>query len=157
MTNAGKANRSLALLISAFSVALSLVFAQGLNGQRDIYVRGRSDRVEEARILRTGTMLPVDTPARTAPDVYPSLDGSYTSSAQHPRVFITPTDMSDLVTRINTSGSFSAQSFASSRPLTPDVIAVQSSLPEPPRMSTQACNAVVRLQPAPLFRSPLRT
>jgi hypothetical protein len=43
---------------------------------------------------------------------YPALSGAYTSSAQHPRVFITPSDMNALVTRINSSGSFSAQSFA---------------------------------------------
>ncbi|HWO31764.1 MAG TPA: hypothetical protein VNO32_23460, partial [Candidatus Acidoferrum sp.] len=112
MTKAGKAYRSIALLIAAFSIAPSLVFAQGLNGQGNIYVRGLSDRVEKAGILRTGTMLPVDTPARTTPDVYPSLAGSYTSSALHPRVFITQADMNDMVTRINSSGSFSAQSFA---------------------------------------------
>jgi hypothetical protein len=112
MTKAGKGYRSIALLIVVFSIAPSLVFAQTLNGQGNIYVHGRSDSVEEPRILRTGTTLPFDTPARTAADVYPSLAGSYTSSAQHPRVFITPTDMSGLVTRINSSGSFSAQSFA---------------------------------------------
>jgi hypothetical protein len=111
MTKAGKGYRSIALLIVAFSTP-SLVFAQSLNGQGNIYVRGRSDSVEEPRILGSGAMLPLNTPARAAPDVYPSLAGSYTSSAQHPRVFITPTDMKDLVTRINSSGSFSAQSFA---------------------------------------------
>src|ERR1700688_2289203 len=109
MTKAGKGYRSVALLIVAFSIAPSLVFAQ--NGQGNIYVRGRNDTVEKAGILRTGTMLPVDTPARTVHDVYPSLAGSYTSSAQHPRVFITPADMNDMVTRINSSGSFSEQSF----------------------------------------------
>jgi hypothetical protein len=112
LTKSGKGYRSIALLIVAFSVAPSLVFAQSLNGQGNIYDRGRSDSVEEAGNLRTGTMLPADTPSRTASDVYPSLAGSYTSSAQHPRVFITPADMNDMVTRINSSGSFSAQSFA---------------------------------------------
>jgi hypothetical protein len=111
MTKAGKGYRSIALLIVAFSIAPSLVFGQSLNGQENIYVRGWSDSVKEAGILGTGTMLPVDTRASTAPDVYPSLVGSYISSAQHPRVFITPADMNDLVTRINSSGSFSAQSF----------------------------------------------
>jgi hypothetical protein len=43
---------------------------------------------------------------------YPKLSGTYGSSAQHPRVFMTPTDMSDLVRRINSSASFSAQTFA---------------------------------------------
>jgi len=112
MTKAGKGYQSIALLPLAFSIAPSLVFAQSLNGQGNIYARARSDSLEEAGILRTGTMLPVDTSARTAPGLYPSLAGSYTSSAQHPRVFMTPTDMSGLVTRINSSGSFSAQSFA---------------------------------------------
>jgi len=112
MTKAGKGYRSIALLIVALSIAPSLVLAQGLNGQGNIYARGWSDSVEAAGILRTGTLLPVDTRVSTAPDVDPSLAGSYTSSAQHPRVFITPTDMSGLVTRINSSGSFSAQSFA---------------------------------------------
>jgi hypothetical protein len=112
MTKAGKSYRSIALLIVAFSVAPSLVFAQSLNGQGNIHVRGRSDSVEEARILRTGTMLPVDTPARTTPDVYPSLAGSYTSSAQHPRVFVTPAELTEMVRRINSTGSFSAQIFS---------------------------------------------
>jgi hypothetical protein len=112
MTKAGKWYRSIALLIVAFSIAPSLVLAQTLDGQGNIYARGRSDSVEEARILRTGTLLPVDTAARTASDVSPSLAGSYTSSKQHPRVFITPADMNDMVKRINSSGSFSAQSFA---------------------------------------------
>jgi hypothetical protein len=112
MTKAGKGYRSIALLIVAFSIAPSLVLAQGLNGQGNIYARWWSDSVEAAGILRTGTLLPVDTRASTAPDVYPSLAGSYASSAQRPRVFITPTDMNALVTRINSSGSFSAQSFA---------------------------------------------
>jgi hypothetical protein len=43
---------------------------------------------------------------------YPVLSGAYTSSKQHPRVFTTPDELSSLVTRINTPGSFSAQSFA---------------------------------------------
>jgi hypothetical protein len=109
MTKAGNGYPSIAWLIVAFSITPSL-FAQSLNVQGNIYVRGLSDSVEEAGILRTGTMLAVDTPARTTPDVYPSLAGSYTSSALHPRVFITQADMNDMVTRINSSGSFSAQS-----------------------------------------------
>jgi hypothetical protein len=111
MTKAGKGYRSIALLIVAFSIGPSPVFSQSLNGQGNIYVHGWSDSIEEAGILRTETMLSVDALATTAGDVYPSLTGSYTSSKQHPRVFITPTDMNDMVTRINSSGSFSAQSF----------------------------------------------
>jgi hypothetical protein len=111
MTKAGKGYRSMALLIVAFSLAPSLAFTQSLNGPGNVYVRGSSDSAEKARILRTETMLPVDTRARTATDVYPSLAGSYTSSAQHPRVFTTQAELNDLVTRINSSRSFSAQSF----------------------------------------------
>jgi hypothetical protein len=112
MTNGGKWYRSIALLIVVFSTAPSLVLAQSLDGQGNSYARARGDSIEEARSLHTEAMLPVDTPARAAPDVHPSLAGSYASSAQHPRVFITPADMNDMVTRINSSGSFSAQSFA---------------------------------------------
>jgi hypothetical protein len=112
MTNAGKRYRSIALLIIVFSTAPSLVLAQSLDGQGNMYSPARGDSIEEARSLHKEAMLPGDTPARAAPDVYPSLAGSFASSAQHPRVFITPTDMGTLVTRINSSGSFSAQSFA---------------------------------------------
>jgi hypothetical protein len=65
-----------------------------------------------ATALLTGTVLTVDTSARTAPDVYPSLAGSYGSSGQHPRMFITPAEINDTVTRLNLPGSFSAESFA---------------------------------------------
>src|SRR5580692_8918339 len=98
MTKAGNGYPSIAWLIVAFSITPSL-FAQSLNVQGNIYVRGLSDSVEEAGILRTGTMLAVDTPARTTPDVYPSLAGSYTSSAQHPRVFVTPAELTEMVRR----------------------------------------------------------
>jgi hypothetical protein len=104
--------RSIALLIVGFFVAPSLVFAQTLDGQGNNDLRGPSDGVTEARVLPTGAILPVHASSRTAPDVYSSLAGSYTSSLQHPRVFLTPTDMNDMVTRINSSRSFSAQSFA---------------------------------------------
>jgi hypothetical protein len=42
----------------------------------------------------------------------PALGGTYTSSKQHPRVFMTPESISDLVKRINSPGSFSQQQFA---------------------------------------------
>jgi len=42
---------------------------------------------------------------------YPALSGTYTSSAQHPRVFMTQAYLNDLVARINSPGSFSAQNF----------------------------------------------
>lgn len=111
MTKAGK-HRAVALLIVAFTMAAALVFAQGLDEPANVYARGRSDIVEEAEILRTGTIRPRAIPASTASEIYPTLAGSYTSSAQHPRVFVTPADMNDLVARINSRASFSAQSFA---------------------------------------------
>jgi hypothetical protein len=48
MTKPRKAYRSIALLMVVFSIAPSLVFAQSLNGQGNIYVRARSDNVEES-------------------------------------------------------------------------------------------------------------
>jgi hypothetical protein len=42
---------------------------------------------------------------------YPSLAGAYRSSSQHPRVFVTPAELTDMVTRINAPGSFSGQNF----------------------------------------------
>jgi len=41
-----------------------------------------------------------------------ALPGTYTRSAEHPRVFVTPSDLRDMVTRINVPGSFSAQIFS---------------------------------------------
>jgi len=43
---------------------------------------------------------------------YPVVSGTYRSSAQHPRVFMTQVDLDDLSKRINVAGSFSAQNFA---------------------------------------------
>lgn len=111
MTKAGK-YRAVALLIVAFTMAAALVFAQGLDERANVYAPGRSDTVEEAEILRTGTIRPRDIPAGTDAEIYPTLAGSYTSSAQHPRVFVTAADMNDMVARINSQASFSAQSFA---------------------------------------------
>jgi hypothetical protein len=45
------------------------------------------------------------------PVAYPALSGAYTSSAQHPRVFMTEAYLNDLVARINSPGSFAAQNF----------------------------------------------
>jgi hypothetical protein len=42
----------------------------------------------------------------------PRLAGAYTSSSEHPRVFLTQAELSDLVKRTNLPASFSAQSFA---------------------------------------------
>jgi hypothetical protein len=42
----------------------------------------------------------------------PSLPGAYASSKEHPRVFTTPAELKDLVSRINRAGSFSGLTFA---------------------------------------------
>ena len=42
----------------------------------------------------------------------PAISGGYVDSGQHPRVFTTQADLKDLVKRINSPGSFSAQKFA---------------------------------------------
>ncbi len=44
-----------------------------------------------------------------APSIVP---GTYTSSTQHPRVFMTQADLNDFVTRINSRNTFSAQKFS---------------------------------------------
>jgi hypothetical protein len=49
---------------------------------------------------------------RSEATAYPPLPGAYRSSAQHPRVFMTAVDLSDMVTRINAPGTFSARAFA---------------------------------------------
>jgi hypothetical protein len=42
----------------------------------------------------------------------PALSAEYTSTKEHPRVFLTPRELQDLVTRVNRTGSFSARIFA---------------------------------------------
>jgi hypothetical protein len=51
-------------------------------------------------------------PSATRAQDYPELSGTYTSSAQHPRVFVTPAELTNIVRRINSTGSFSAQTFS---------------------------------------------
>jgi hypothetical protein len=51
-------------------------------------------------------------PFAQAPGAYPALSGTDASSPQHPHVFVTPADLSDMVRRINSTGSFSAQIFS---------------------------------------------
>ena len=41
----------------------------------------------------------------------PRLSGAYTGSPQHPRVFVAPSDMNNLVSRINSEATFSARAF----------------------------------------------
>jgi hypothetical protein len=68
---------------------------------------------ENAAIARSGEMEFPDPPVfRIMPDSFPHLSGTYKSLAEHPRVFMTRQDLNDVAARINTPGTFSAQSFA---------------------------------------------
>jgi hypothetical protein len=79
---------------------------------RELYVNGFVAGVEGAALAGSGAKRFPDPPVfRDVPESLPPLAGSYVSAPQHPRVFTTPADLHDLVTRINVSGSFSAQSF----------------------------------------------
>jgi hypothetical protein len=50
--------------------------------------------------------------ASSPPNPYPRLVGHYVSRDEHPRVFTRRAELTDLVTRINEPGSFSAENFA---------------------------------------------
>jgi hypothetical protein len=63
-------------------------------------------------ILLSGICLIAPTAFAQGSEAYPSLSGDYRSSSQHPRVFVTPAELADMVTRINAPGSFSAQNFS---------------------------------------------
>jgi hypothetical protein len=79
---------------------------------RQLYANGVVGGVEGAALAGSGAKLFPDPPVfRDVPEAFPALAGTYVSATQHPRVFTTPADLHDLVTRINTPGSFSAQSF----------------------------------------------
>jgi hypothetical protein len=51
------------------------------------------------------SLIPPDSPS-------PAVPGAYTSSARHPRVFMSQSDLNDLATRINSRDTFSAQKFS---------------------------------------------
>lgn len=70
---------------------------------RKLYAHGIREKegVQNAALEGSGAML----------FPHPSLSGSYSSGTAHPRVFTTQADLNDVVTRINSSNSFSAQSF----------------------------------------------
>jgi hypothetical protein len=107
MTNAEKRYRFISLLIVGVSFSVA-VFAQGAGP----YARGLGDGVEDALTGWTGTLSFAAPLAPTPPDAYPPLAGSYASTKQNPRVFVTQADISDMARRINSAGSFSAQIFA---------------------------------------------
>jgi YD repeat-containing protein len=68
---------------------------------------------ENSLIAGSGTFqFPSPPLIRKHPAVYPRLAGAYKSLAHHPRVFMTESDLKDLTTRINSPGTFSAESFA---------------------------------------------
>lgn len=82
-------------------------------GGRKLYLLGVVAGREGSAITGSGIMqLPGAPQFRSIPNPLPPLSGKYRGTAQHPRVFTTPDDLKDLVTRINSPRSFSAQSFA---------------------------------------------
>jgi hypothetical protein len=79
---------------------------------RRLYANGIVGGVEGAALAGSGAKLFPDPPVfRNVSEAFPALAGTYVSATQHPRVFTTPADLHDLVRRINTPSSFSAQSF----------------------------------------------
>jgi hypothetical protein len=79
---------------------------------RGLYVNGFVAGIEGVALWGSGAKRFPDPPVfRDVPESLPPLTGDYVSTPQHPRVFTTPADLHDLVTRINTPSSFSAQSF----------------------------------------------
>ena len=79
---------------------------------RELYANGFVAGVEGAALWGSGAKRFPDPPVfRDVPETLPALTGTYVRTPQHPRVFTTPADLHDLVTRITTPGSFSAQSF----------------------------------------------
>lgn len=82
---------------------------------RKLYLHGLlvASTIEDAALTGSGAVqFPKPPVFRNVPTTYPHLSGSYRSSEQHPRIFTTPEELNDLVGRINTPGTFSAQSFA---------------------------------------------
>jgi len=79
---------------------------------RKLHANGVVNGVEGTALAGSGAKMFPDPPVfRDMPETFPGPPGTYVSSPQHPRVFTTPGDLHDLVMRINTPGSFSAQSF----------------------------------------------
>ena len=90
--------------------------SQALSAHRGqkIYVHGvrAAGGVENVPLAESGKwQFPGPPVFRTMPATFPPLAGAYQSSPQHPRVFTTQADLKDLATRINSAGTFSAQSF----------------------------------------------
>jgi len=83
---------------------------------RPLFAHGirKQGTVTNAVLASAGTVLfpAPPPPSRTVPETFPPLAGKYASGAQHPRVFITQADLSDVAARINRPGSFSARRFA---------------------------------------------
>ena len=97
-----------------FDVPLPAARLADLQGQR-IVVHGIRivGSVENAAIAGSGTLsLPEAPAARATPASYPPLAGSYASLAQHPRVFVSHDQLTDMAARINRAGSYSERRFA---------------------------------------------
>lgn len=97
-----------------FAIAIPSQYLAAHHSKK-LYVHGIRivGAVPNAAIDGSGTLTLPDPPVfRTVPRTYPALSGTYRSSTQHPRVFMTQADVEDLVKRINVRGTFSAQSYA---------------------------------------------
>jgi hypothetical protein len=94
------------ILFCIFVAAVSMVaFAQGAGPSPQGLSYGPDDFV-------TGRVPSIaNTPVPPAGDEYPSLTGSYASSKQNPRVFVTQSDINDMAKRSNVAGSFTARIF----------------------------------------------
>jgi hypothetical protein len=78
-----------------------------------LYVHGIRvmDSVPNDAIARSGTRL-ADLPGFTPPHpAFPALSGVYRGLVEHPRVFTTQAELSELASRINRSGSYSSRRF----------------------------------------------
>lgn len=96
-----------------FEIALPAAVLVKYQG-RKLYAHGirKQDGAPNAALARSGEEIFPSPPIfRSVPDSYPRLSGTYTSLAEHPRVFTTQAELNDLVRRINSPGTFSAQSF----------------------------------------------
>jgi hypothetical protein len=111
MKDAGKQCRFTTWVIVGLSLSLTL-FAQSSEQQGNAYDQGFGEGIEVAAVGGAVATPFANSAVWSALQVFPSLAGAYKSSAQRPRVFTTPDEINDMVRRINTAGSFSAQNFA---------------------------------------------
>src|SRR5579863_5574525 len=98
-------NGLISWLIAGTSILLSFpALAQNFIGQTDLYAPGAGVSVEDpvSGGGGSGIVAMADPPQREAS----------AGAGQHPRVFMTPAELHNLVTRINSPESYSAKNFA---------------------------------------------